>query len=176
MAKSFRMRDDAENWFSNIKNKKTVIKTKFDRYYYCLMIGLASGHYSEPTQRCKDCTDFVDDFVKEYQAQQKLIIGLLVRAELADSRISLNDKEETRKLLLDLIDPTSQTNLTDYGMDRMNAYSSGGYDYLSEHLDSKPHYVEDFLITYVKLLKEAVDNNPKWQPATVQGTEILEQI
>lgn len=170
------MRDDAENWFSNIRDQKAVIKTKFDCYYYCLMIGLASGHYSDPAQRCKDYSDFVNDFVKEYQAQQKLIIGLLVRTELADSRISLNDKEETRKLLLDLIDPTSQTNLTDYGMDRMNAYSSGGYDYLSEHLDSKPYHVEDFLITYVKLLREAVDNNPKWQSLSVEGTQILEQM
>lgn len=162
MAKSFRMRQDTEDWFSNISKKKPPINTKFDLYYLCLMIGLAGGRCSEPSNRCPQCTDFVDEFVKDYKPQQNLIVGLLIRVELANKGISLDEKDGTKDLLIKLIDPNSITNLTDYGIERMNAYSSGGFDYLTEKFGSKPYYVEEFLITYVEFLREAVNNNCKW--------------
>ena len=161
MAKSFRMRQDAEDWFSNIKEQKPI-QTKFDIYYFCLMIGFASGRYSTPIVKCKQVTDFVDNFVKDYRPYQTLIIGLLLRAELSRLGIGIKEKEEIIKILLDLVDPKNITQLTDQGMDRTNEYASGGYDYLAEILDSKPYRVEEFLITYTNILTEAVNNNSKW--------------
>ncbi|MFS0518522.1 hypothetical protein ACEYW6_28035 [Nostoc sp. UIC 10607] len=169
------MRQDTEDWFSNIKDQEPI-QTKFDIYYFCLMLGFSSGRCSNPAKKCPEFTDFVDNFVKDYRSSQTLIIGLLLRTELSRLGISINEKDEIRNLLLDLVDPTTQTNLTDKGMDKMNEYASGGYDYIAEQLDSKPYHVEEFLITYTNLLQEAVDNNPKWQSATVEHTEILEQI
>jgi integrase len=46
---------------------------------------------------------------------------------------------------------------------RFNEYSSGGYDYLAEKLDSRPYHVEEFLRTYAKLLRGAIEQNPSWQ-------------
>ena len=161
MVKSFRMRQDAENWFSNIKDQKPI-QTKFDRYYFCLMLGLAKGRKSSPVNS-SDATDFVDYFVNDYKDSQRLIIGLLIRAELSRLGINVTEKDAVRKLFIDLVNPSSPNHLTDLGMDRLNEYSSGGYDYLAEKLDSKPHHVEEFLRTYAKLLKQAVDQNPDWQ-------------
>lgn len=175
MARDFRLRLDAEDWFSHIKDQKPI-QTKFDIYYFCLMMGFASSRYSNATKQVSNSTDFVSYFVQDYRPYQTLIIGLLLRAELFRLGININEKDEIRKLLLELVDPNNQTNLTDKAMDRMNEYASGGYDYLSEQLDSKPYHVEEFLITYTRLLQKAVDNNPKWQSATVKCTEILEQI
>lgn len=175
MARYFRMRQDTEDWFSHIKDQKPI-QTKFDIYYFCLMMGFASSRYSNPNKKCSEYTDFVDTFVQDYRPYQTLIIGLIVRTELSRLGIDINEKDEIRKLLLELVNPNTQTNLTDKGMDKMNEYASGGYDYLSEELDSKPYHAEEFLITYTKLLRKAVDNNPKWQSAAVEGTEILEQI
>jgi hypothetical protein len=155
------MRQDAENWFSNIRDQKPI-QTKFDLYYFCLMIGLATGRRSDPTKRCHNVTDFVDNFVKDYKPYQRLIIGLLIRAELSRLGVSVTEKDEVRKLFVDLVDPLSSTNLTDVGMERVNEYSSGGYGYLAEKLDSKPYHVEEFLRTFTKLLRNGVDHNPNW--------------
>ena len=160
--KNFRMRQDAESWFSNIRDQKPI-KTKFDLYYFCLMVGLATGRRSEPTKRCSEVTDFTDNFVSDYKPYQRLIIGLLIRAELSRSGISVTEKDEVRKLFVDLVNPQNPTNLTDAGMDRLNEYSSGGYDYLAEKLDSRPYHVEEFLRTYAKLLRGAIEQNPTWQ-------------
>jgi hypothetical protein len=160
--KNFRMRQDAENWFSNIQGQKPTIRTKFDLYYFCLMLGLATGRRSEPA-KCSEVTDFMDNFVSDYKPYQRLIIGLLIRAELARLGVSVTEKDEVRKLFVDLVSPKSLTNLTDMGMDRLNEYASGGYDYLAESLDSKPHFVEEFLRTYTKLLRSAIAQSSSWQ-------------
>ncbi|HEY9866677.1 MAG TPA: hypothetical protein V6D21_21060 [Candidatus Obscuribacterales bacterium] len=162
MAKAFRMRQDTEDWFSKINKRELGIKTKFDLYYLCLMMGFASGRSSNPSKQCSDCTDFVDEFVQDYKPQQNLIIGLLIRAVLIDFGVSLDNKIDTKEIITELIDPNSITNLTNYGMESMNAYSSGGYDYLTENFDSKPYHLEEFLISYVQLLRQAVDQNPTW--------------
>jgi hypothetical protein len=176
MARDFRLRQETKDWFSHIKDQKTIKFLDFDIYYLCLMMGFASSRYSNPAKQISDYSDFISYFVQDYRPYQTLIIGLLLRAELSRLGIDINEKDEIRKLLLELVDPNTQTKLTDKAMDRMNEYASGGYDYLSEQLDSKPYHVEDFVTTYTKILRKAVDNNPRWQSAAVEGTEILEQM
>ncbi|MGD1711908.1 hypothetical protein [Dapis sp. BLCC M172] len=158
MAKWFKLREDVYEWFSNIKVGQTQqVKTLFDLYYLCLMMGLATKSKNNPSERCK-CRDFIDYFVSDYQSQQNLIIGLLIRAELENLGISLDEKDATKKQLSKLINPSSQTNLDDEdGIDKMNAYASGGFDYLREKFGSKPYHLEDFLQRYVKILREAID-------------------
>jgi len=38
----------------------------------------------------------------------------------------------------------------------MNAYSSGGYDYLAEKRETKPYSGEEFLRDYAQLVEEAL--------------------
>ncbi|MEA5511510.1 hypothetical protein VB715_17190 [Crocosphaera sp. UHCC 0190] len=87
-------------------------------------------------EAASNSTDFVEYFVSDYQSQQNLIIGLLIQAELSDKGLSLDDKSQTKKILKDLIDPSSITNLTDYGIDRINAMQVGGLTiYKQKHLN-----------------------------------------
>jgi hypothetical protein len=165
MTKFFQLRQDTEEWFSKInRSKSNHIKTNFDLYYFCLMLGLATGNENDPIKRCSQKRDLIDYFASHYKAQQNLIIGLFIKAELANKGISLNDKDATKQMLLKLIDPHSQTNLTDYGMERMNAYSSGGFDYLRQTLGMKPYHLEEFLQSYLQILRDAVDKNEDWMP------------
>lgn len=159
--KNFRMRKDAENWFSNIREQKPI-RTKFDLYYFCLMMGLATGSKNDPVKHCPEVTDFTDNFVSDYKPYQRLIIGLLIRAELFRLGLGMNEKDEVRKLFVELVNPQNPTSLTDSGMDRLNEYSSGGYDYISGKLVSKPYHVEEFLRTYTKLLRNTIEQNPNW--------------
>ena len=163
MSKSFRLRQDTKDWFSNIQDSKSrQIKTDFDLYYFCLMLGLATVKYSDPVNKCKKYSDFIGYFIEDYKPHKNLIIGLLIKAELSKFGISLDEKEDTKKHLIKLIDPSTTTNLTNEGIDSMNAYASGGFDYLTENLDSKPYHVEEFLISYIKLLQKAVDESRVW--------------
>jgi hypothetical protein len=54
-----------------------------------------------------------------------------------------------------LVDPQSPNQLTDDGMRRMNAYASGGYDFLAERRETKPFTGEEFLRDFVQLIDEA---------------------
>jgi hypothetical protein len=158
----FRLRRDTQEWFKNISDQKPI-ETMFDLYYFCLMRGLASGRTSVPAKRYPEYNDFIDNFITTYRPYQRLIIGLLIRAELARFGISVAEKDDVRRLLLDFVDPTTATNLTDKGVEQLNEYASGGFDYLTERLDSKPHHVEEFLRTYVRLLQQAVEESKLWE-------------
>lgn len=102
--KDFRMRQDAENWFSNIRDQKPI-RTKFDLYYFCLMMGLATGRRSAPAKCGFGYTDFTDNFVSDYKPYQRLIVGLLIRAELSRRGVSVTEKDEVRKFFVDLVNP-----------------------------------------------------------------------
>ena len=157
----FRLRQDTLEWFKKIEGQKPI-ETMFDLYYFCLMVGLATGRTSIPAKRCPDYSDFIDRFVMTYRPYQRLIIGLLLRAELAHFGVSVKERDEVSKTVIDLVEPNSQTNLTDRGMERLNEYASGGFDYLSEKLDTKPHNIENFLRVYVETVREAVEQSRIW--------------
>ena len=148
----FRMRADAKNWFSQIADFEPF-KVDFDLYYLCLMAGFASGRSTE----AGSATDLVDYFVEEYKPASRFLIGLLVIAELNKSGIDVAERGPVRALFKRLVDPHSPSQLTDEGMRRMNAYASGGYEYLSERRDTKPYSGEEFLRDYVQLIDEAVE-------------------
>lgn len=146
----FRMRNDARAWFSQIHDFEQF-RVDFDQYYLCLMAGFASGRSTEGGAS----TEMVEAFVEEYKPASRFLIGLLVIAELKKGGIDVSERTAVRALFKRLVDPQSPNSLTDEGMRRMNAYASGGYDYLSERRETKPYSGEEFLRDYVQLIGEA---------------------
>ena len=155
---AFRLRLDAEQWFSNIQGK-APIKSKFDLYYFCLMLGLVTGRHSDPTADKKTAQEFIDYFIDDYKSARRLIIGLLIIAELKKHGIEPTEKPAVRKIIQSIVTPETQTNLTEGGMKLMNAYASGGYDFLAENRESKPFTVDQFLRDYVVMVGEALEEN-----------------
>ena len=102
----FRLREDAEQWFSALDGKEPT-KTKFDLYYFCLMAGLASGRTSDAAGL--GAREIVDDFIQDYQPAQRLLIGLLVVAEVRKGGIDLSEKEAVRAVFSRLVTPESKT-------------------------------------------------------------------
>ena len=146
----FRMRNDARAWLSQISDFEQF-RVDFDQYYLCLMAGFASGRSTEGGAS----TEMVEAFVEEYKPASRFLIGLLVIAELKKGGIDVSERTAVRALFKRLVDPQSPNSLTDEGMRRMNAYASGGYDYLSERRETKPYSGEEFLRDYVQLIGEA---------------------
>jgi hypothetical protein len=167
---AFRLRQDVEDWFSQI-HKQKPIETKFDLYYFCLMLGLAAGRSSQPSARCSNISEgFVDNFVMAYRPYQRLIVGLLLTAELSSLGVTLDESDFVRKKLLELVAPNAPTNLTEVGMAKLNEYSSGGFDYLTEHMEAKPYHVEEFLQSYAQLVRDAVAGSEAWKQANATPT------
>lgn len=146
----FRMRNDARTWFKQIANFEHF-KTDFDQYYFCLMAGFASGRSNETGTT----TEMVENFVEDYKEASRFLIGLLVMAELKKAGIEIFERDSVRDMFKRLVDPHSPNQLTDEGMRRMNAYASGGYDYLSDTRETKPYSGEEFLRDYAHLIERA---------------------
>ena len=152
---SFRLRNDAEAWFSEIE-RSSHIRSKFDIYYFCLMAGFASGRASDAQLTSATSKEFIDYFIDDYKPASRLLIGLLVIAEMKYRGIDVSEKGSVRALFKELVDANNGSNhLTDEGMRRMNAYASGGFDYLAERRESKPYTIEEFLRDYANLVSEA---------------------
>jgi len=152
----FRLRQDAEKWFSEIQNREPI-KSKYDLYYFCLVLGLVTGRQSDPVADKRAAPEFIGYFIDDYKASQRMIMGLLIIAELKRRGIDSGEKATVRKVIQSIVTPQSQTNLTDEGMRLMNGYASGGYDYLTENRDSKPFTVDQFLRDYVGLVRGSLE-------------------
>lgn len=154
---AFRLKNEVEEWFRYIADKPPF-KTKFDLYYLCLMLGIATGRMDT----LANAQEFVDSFVADYRPMQRIIIALFLISELHRMGLEITEREEVHGLLNRYIDSASPANLTEEGFAHMNQYASGGYLYLVEKLQDKPHQVEDFLQFYTKFFQEAVSQNPSW--------------
>ncbi len=150
----FRLREEAIKWFKALDGKEPT-KTKFDLYYFCLIAGLASGRLSDAI--ALGAREIVDEFIQDYQPAQRLLIGLLVGAEVKRGGIDLAERDAVRSVFRRLVTPRSKTELTDEGMRCMNAYASGGYDFIAESRDSPPASPEEFIRDFVGLINEAMD-------------------
>ena len=158
----FRLREDAERWFSEIKDK-APFKSKWDMYYFCLMAGLATGRRNEPGSAGRSAPEFISYFIDDYKAAQRLITGLLIVSELKRHGIDVSEKTEIQKLIKRIVDPhQSQTGLTDEGESLLNAYASGGYEYLAENRDAKPYSAEEFLRDYAAMISNQLETTPFW--------------
>ncbi len=151
----FRLRSDAEKWFSEIDGREPA-KTKFDLYYFCLMAGLASGRNSDPVAQGHPMREMVDYFIEDYKPAQRLLIGLLVVAELRKGGIDLKEKASVREVFKRLVSTDAPSSLTEEGMRCMNAYASGGYEFMAESRETKPNSPDEFLRDYVQLIEAAM--------------------
>ena len=167
---SFRLRTDAEKWFSEIEKNFTY---KFDAYYFCLMAGYAAVRKSPLTSADKPA--FVDDFPGEYKLQQNLLLGGLIDAELRDllgRGLTSSDKPVVEKTVARLLTASGASSHLSTGNDggaaRMNEYASGGFDVLAGRLGDKPRKLETFLRSYAKLLAELEAERAK-EEATIEA-------
>lgn len=151
----FRFPKQADHWFRKI-SKIEPFNTKFDRYYLCVLLGLAGRRDSNPG----DAPGFVDNVVDDYIPQKLLLVGLLLRAELRHYGIELEDRDDVRSSLAKLVGPSG---LTAHGVSRLNAYASGGFDLLVERYgDAQPWSVEEFLPKYVEILRTGAAEQEIW--------------
>ena len=159
----FRLRVDAEEWMRHVAPPNDPIDSKFDLYYLCLLVGLAGRRKSNPKTEGRKATDLVNYFIEDYKPSQFLIISLLIVAELGRLGINLDERKSVRKRITKLVKPNSQSGLTDYGMEMLNQYASGGFDLILSKRYTPPYNTEDLLRTILALTKELLNDNSYWK-------------
>ncbi len=152
---SFRLRIDAEKWFSDIESD---LEYRFDAFYFCLMAGFSAVRKAPMTSEDKPA--FVDDFPGPYKLNQNLLLGGLINAELRDllgRSVAMSDKPVVEQTVSRLLSVTGSNTYLSTGVNGgaalMNEYSSGGFNVLSEHLD-KPRRLETFLRGFSNLIEK----------------------
>lgn len=148
----FKLRDRCKDFFSEIRSQ-TELRTDFDTYYLCAMIGLLQCERTDPNSYGDNVNVFTDNFTKEYNETRYTIIALMVCAEAKKRGIDLDEKSSMVRLFEEMTDPNTQSRLSTAGAEALNAYASGGFDVINKHFDEKPRSLPNFLIRYKELLK-----------------------
>jgi len=119
----------------------------------CLLPGLSpSEKRSVPSDRT---SELVSSFPGAYQTRGRLIVGLFLSRELESLAVNFEDRDELHREVSKLVDSLSPSRLTSEGMSRMNQYSYGGFEVLTEWFDERPRSLEGFLPHYHKYLKRS---------------------
>lgn len=143
----FRMRSDSDRWFRYIVDQ-APIKTKFDVYYLCLMLGIEAGELDDVT----DAIEIYQKFPQEYEGSRLQVIALLISAELRREGIEFNEREAVQSLIARYIATDSPSNLSQEGFKRANSYASGGFNLLVEAYGEPPKDVHAFLAKYAQFI------------------------
>ena len=156
---SFKLRPEVDEWFSRISRARTSpLSTKFDSYYICLMMGLATGR----AVQAPSAIEFVGTFVNDYRPAQNIIIGMLVAAEANAQGVNLGDRIAIQRLLSLYVSPESSIGLTSDGFQRLNEYANGGFNEIASSYPEQPWIAADFLEWYLPALELAVQANRWW--------------
>jgi hypothetical protein len=145
----FQIRKDARRWFKYLEKDYDLL---FDPYYWCLTAGFASGR--RDSVKSDEVDDFVEYFPGDYKSQGRLLVGLLIHAELRRLAIDLKERDAVYKVIKEIVDPESLSYMSLDGIKRMNAYAHGGFDVLSEELEERPRSMETFVRSYAKIVSK----------------------
>lgn len=143
---SFKIRGEADEWFSRIfKAKDSPLVTKFDYYYLCLMMGFAR----RKAMPAANAAEFVQTFVHDYRPVQNQIIGLLVATEARALGIDFTNRARIKDLLSTYVSPEASVGLTPAGFSRLNEYANGGFNAIvASYPEPHPWVAADFMQWY----------------------------
>lgn len=143
----FRIRKDAEAWFRKVQDKPPI-KTKFDLYYLCLMLGLKQGRLDS----VGDASDVYLKFPQEYEGSRFMIIGLLIAAEMKREGLDYEDRTAVQEMVAKYVATDTPASLSAEGFAKVNSYASGGFDILAGELEDPPEDVNVLVARYARLM------------------------
>ena len=164
---AFRISSTCDHWFSNLAEQEPL-KRKFDYYYLCTLLGLASR---QKAKLGDDAREFVDEFINAYRPHQRQLIGLLLVTHLHDLGIKLDEKKAVAEQVVKLVAPMRSAQLTDEGFNLLNGYCHGGFRLLEEELE-RPHKMVFFLQKYYEMLNDEISRNPVWNAEANQNAQV----
>lgn len=151
MAANFQMHPDVAKWFSEIE--RPPVETKFEIFYYCLMAGFAARRAEQVPP---GAVDFIDYYPGAFKTRGRLLVGLLLDAELKRRGIGLDEREAVNRNINSIVSPSSSVSLSTEGIRLMNQYAHGGWSALSEYFSDRPRTIETFVRTYARFIQDSL--------------------
>lgn len=147
----FRIRSDCRTWFQRLLGKSDL-RILFDPYYLCFLIGVTAGKKRRPTEGGIDAAAFVDAFPRPYDQQQRLLLGLMLAAELRRVEVDVTDRASVNEIVNNL---AGVGGLTAAGVNVMNEYASGGFDELRIRYEGQaPWSLDEFMPRYLRIVDD----------------------
>lgn len=146
---SFRLSQSARKYFTHIDDhsKTGKFRSLWDKYYLCLMAGLSRANLGEEPPAD---AEFYNTFHADYFDQRFEILGALAAAEIRRQGISGASTSRIQEIMLELLDHSRVTFLSDHGASMMNKYAEGGYQIIKDEIDD-PYELDVFLRKYYEL-------------------------
>ncbi|THE66471.1 hypothetical protein D8Y22_02100 [Salinadaptatus halalkaliphilus] len=151
---SFRLSDDAREYFDDIEDKSSTgrFDSMWDKYYFAAMIGIKARD-RVPIDKEPSAEPFVDTVIEDYADQKFELYAALIMAEINRQHIPKEEEDEIRELMLNILDSTDPTRLSDHGKELLNCYAEQGHKIL-QNSGPTPKEFDEFLRQYHKVLNE----------------------
>ncbi|MGH3715980.1 MAG: hypothetical protein ACRDT4_21340 [Micromonosporaceae bacterium] len=147
----FRIRQDARNWFKELRDKEKTLKTDFDSFYFCFIAGIAMKR-KQPVPS-DETAELVAYFPDRYAGRGRLLVALFLSQELDQLGVTMAEKKAVHSAVASLVNPEAPNYLSDDGVREFNRYAHGGYDVLLDWFDDKPRSLD----TFVRAFKQRID-------------------
>lgn len=150
---AFRLREDARKWFESfVPKKNATLRTQFDYYYLCAMIGFLTNERSEPNQNGHTAKEIVNDFTSDYDSTKYSIVGLLVGKQLNYRHKGLFDRSVVHQEIERLMNSAGSPALSADGQRILDRWASGGFDVIFREINPRPQNERQFFLAYLNLV------------------------
>lgn len=154
----FRLSKQARSYFSEIEKGSTTgdFDTLWDKYYLSAMAGILERRRVPEDEEPDSEQVFMEEVIEPYQDQKYDIYSALIVAEIERGNIPWDKKSEIRELMLELLDSTSHTQLSDYGAQVLNCYAESGFRLIEDEIPQS-FDLDEFLEAYHSLVQDLED-------------------
>lgn len=151
---AFKLSSPARDYFDSIEETSSTggFDTMWDKYYLSAMVGIRARD-RVTTDNEPNVDPFTQDVIEDYSEQKYEIYAALIYAEIERQNIPKRAENEIRGLMIDILDSTDSTRLSDYGKQLLNCYAERGFRILKDN-GSTPTELDEFLRIYHKTLAE----------------------
>lgn len=152
---SFRLSDDARSYFDDIEAEGTTggFDSMWDKYYFAAMMGIKNRD-RVPLDEEPSADPFLDSVVDDYEEQKYELYAALIMAEINRQHIPKDEEDEIRELMLNILNSTDPTRLSNHGKQLFNCYAEKGYQIL-QNSGPTPKEFDEFLRQYHNVLNES---------------------
>ena len=146
---SFRLSNEGRNYFRGIAERSSTgeFDSVWDQYYLAAMVGIKAQQRVPEKDEPPQEQEFVTEVIEDYSDQRYELYSAMIVAEVEREAIPWTEEKEIRDRMLDLLDSTSHTNLSDHGTTVLNCYAEQGVKLIKSRIAAPPE-LDEFLESY----------------------------
>lgn len=150
----FKLSSEARNYYRKINKNSNhgSFDTLWDQYYLSAMSGI-KARSRVPDDEAPSGDPFMDEVIQDYEDHKYELYSALIVAEVEREGIPWEAESEVRELMLDILDSTSTTRLSDEGAKILNCYAEKGFRIIRSEIPAPPE-IDEFLEEYHNVLNE----------------------